>query len=424
MKLRRACPECGRRFRGDARFCGDCGAALPVAARPSPAARTWAQTPSGILAGAVVLAGIVIAGVTSAADLEDGGTTKPPPADGTGTSAAGEDAEDGEGIAVRPADGAGGTTPDPGSVVWRRDIATTSLVSAGAATLYIQTGEGISAVDRATGALRWHAQHVPGTPLDPLPAGIPVVGDDGVLRVLQATDGTMRWSVEGLRLSAPNAVTAGAFVITVEEDGLVSYAAGGRPAWRLDGIDPRWFGQPGAGRGLLFVVSPASLLAIHPLTGALAWRSELAGLTGPVTVVRDTVVVRDDDGRLHGLALRSGELRWSRSNATGTAVVAEDVVAVRAAPGGDRAELVQAETGRSLGTLPSTDGILDLIEFGDEIVVVGQDRLAAFRASGELSWELELGVPVRQLLTGGELWLAVTEREVLALVPAQRGTSS
>ena len=179
-------------------------------------------------------------------------------------------------------------SPVTGELRWRTALSAPAVVApAGDSdTVVVATSDGVSALNRASGKLRWEQAFlgVGAIAIGDASGGQPFVVSSGVDGTVVARDrdsGQERWALAlpGEQLRPPDLVVGGGSVVVTVR-----------------------------------TTETSALYALDAATGATRWSTALRrGVAIPV-IVHDTVVVADGDergGRVQALALERGEPRWS-----------------------------------------------------------------------------------------------------------------
>lgn len=263
-----------------------------------------------------------------------------------------------------------GSLPVDPAVRWRTDLEipatdqgslSTSAPTVGSGQVFVADSRRIHALSLRTGALVWESEPLPVTFHDALyehqaNTASPTVGPDGNVYVgtseglvaLDRTDGSVRWTVEGLTDVASPAVVEGT-IFALGADALAAVTPSGDERWRRPvdrGADPV---VPAVDGATVVVVTADGLRGFEAATGEERWRSERRVETHPV-LEGGTCLVGNADG-LHAIDAETGTERWTFSRGDFRSllspVVAAETVYVVEQPG---------EAGAASFALDRTDG--------------------------------------------------------------------
>ncbi|MFC6371208.1 PQQ-binding-like beta-propeller repeat protein [Nonomuraea thailandensis] len=196
----------------------------------------------------------------------------------------------------------------------------TDPVVAGGVVHAADSGGTVSALDAATGAVRWRSR-AGGADMDghAVADGIVYVAGAGRVVALDAATGRPRWS-RGTSASGDLVAANGRLHLWTRRPAwsataaLVTFGAGGERLWSFQPSGPMLNTDPvvtgdvvlaGSGHGVLYALAPA--------TGAERWRFRAGGKTDRVQLVRSgaTVYAVSTGGGVHAVDAGSGEARWS-----------------------------------------------------------------------------------------------------------------
>ncbi|MGW2156777.1 outer membrane protein assembly factor BamB family protein [Nonomuraea sp. NPDC001699] len=212
-----------------------------------------------------------------------------------------------------------------GAVRWRRQtggpVGEDHVVAHGTVYAASRTGR-LVALDAATGRPRWSRRI--GDPVGLVVAAgrlylwtrHPAWSSKAELVALDAASGRRLWSFEPAGdLLAPKPVSAGDVVLTGDDHG-VMYAL--TPAtgtverrWRLGGRHDRVLLRR-SGATVYVVSGSGDVNAVDVASGEVRWRSRIPGpVSAPPVVTGGTVYLGDDRGTTHALDAATGERLWS-----------------------------------------------------------------------------------------------------------------
>jgi outer membrane protein assembly factor BamB len=221
-----------------------------------------------------------------------------------------------------------------GATRWQVDVDAPVSGGPGAGDGMVMVGTSdaeVIALGAETGEERWRARVTSEVLAAPATdVGVVVVHTiDGKVLGLEATTGNERWRYERqvptltLRGSgAPVLSKGGAFVgmpggklvaLRVADGGLlweedVAVPTGRSELERLADID----GDPLViGGGVFAATYQGNVAAIEQRTGRTAWRRKMSSYGG-MAATREGLYMADNDGKVWGLAIRNGEVRWTQ----------------------------------------------------------------------------------------------------------------
>ena len=434
------CPACGAPVPEGYRWCGSCGARV-AAAEPTPAtgpppaervSPTEGRTTPEHAGHALVpvrpaasrrlrlIAGVALAVVVVLVAVQ---TVVRPPRD-----------LDAVGRGGASFDGTYDTDPGPltGDRRWRRDRPTTTATPAvGRATVadgvaYVPAGPVLTAVDVADGRVLWRAElpsAVSGPPAV-VDGPVVVVGGDGWIRGLGASDGTIRWT---LPLSGAGPVTVaatpfGGLVAATGDGQVMPVTAGGViGGWRLG---PRALAGDGADRvdgpihvtvppvvwsGLVLVtVSPGDggagrVVSLEAGTGRVRWRSPVPVRPDRAVVPLGSVLLAATSEGVAGIDVQQGWARWMRTLPDATDAPGVVVGAIASdRPVALTSSLVvalTADVGDVIATADAGGG--DLAVVGSRVITSGPGRVLTARRPDSLApaWTTGTNIPGPATLT-------------------------
>jgi molecular chaperone DnaK len=239
-----------------------------------------------------------------------------------------------------------------------------------------------------------------------------VVDDRGTVTAFDLASGDADWAVDvgEESLSGTPARAGDVLLVTVDMPGSVVALdpATGAQRWRID--DRR---DPYVVAGDVFVAHSGTTVSAHEVaTGTTRWEveTELQGWPTP-TLVGQTVVIGGRDGRIAGLDLAAGAVRWVHPLPRGDVVVEELAAAGDAVVAVDEdgwVTAVDAATGTERWAVDVAAGGFDPpIAVGDAVAVPTEDGLAMLEpASGA----------VRSTVSGASSSIALAAGEVPAVV--------
>lgn len=163
-------------------------------------------------------------------------------------------------------------------------------------------------------------------------------------------------------------------------------------------VSARAVAAPAVGDGLVFIVEPDTLTAVHEDTGSTAWRAPSSEpLSGPLVWNNGWLVATTVEGTILTFRAKDGALLWQRrleARTQGAVALAADRVYVPLADG--RIVALRVTTGepmweRRLGGAPS-----EILVADDQVFVGSKDNhLYNIRArDGAVTWRFETGADV------------------------------
>ena len=166
-----------------------------------------------------------------------------------------------------------------------------------------------------------------------------VATEDGVLHMLTASSGELRWRAElGGSVSQPPLLTDDAVYVVTDSDVVTAFAREtGEALWRYRRDAPEGFfvshhaGLTLVGGRLLTAFTAGVVVALDPTDGSLLWERDTSVELEPAAegaprfadvdttplVIGDTVYVASFAGGLYALELESGTVRWRDEELTG-----------------------------------------------------------------------------------------------------------
>lgn len=166
-----------------------------------------------------------------------------------------------------------------------------------------------------------------------------VATEDGVLHLLTASSGELRWRAElGGAVSQPPLLTDDAVYVITDSDVVTAFAReSGEALWRYRRDAPEGFfishhaGLTLAGGKLLTAFTAGVVVALDPSDGSLLWERDTSVELEPAAegaprfadvdttplVIGDTVYAASFAGGLYALELESGTVRWRDEGLTG-----------------------------------------------------------------------------------------------------------
>lgn len=260
-----------------------------------------------------------------------------------------------------------------GEELWRKRFAgrvASSPALAGDLAIFTTTRGEVVAFDAATGRRAW-GRNV-GAPVESSPL---VIGDSfyigtlsGRVMRLDVRTGGVRWSVTGDGDVKASLAQSGSNVIVGDYAGHVSAyrRSDGRLVWRRTSPGTRvsgagrFYGGPAVAHGRVYIGNiNGRVMALDADTGAVAWVRVVDDYVYASPAVANRMVyVGSYDHRLYALDAVTGRVRWSfdaGERISGSASVIGDVVytsTIARVPSEGRTFMLDARTGRRLGTIP------------------------------------------------------------------------
>jgi len=197
-------------------------------------------------------------------------------------------------------------TPLPGSI-------SVAPVSADDSAIYATVDDTVLiALDRQTGALRWH--------LPLISNDIPLITHDaiytceaGVVHAWGARDLTPRWlaNVPGADNGGVVRLSDGLLGVFVAHGFVALDAADGTPRWQMPILNN--LGPPLATKQIVYFTAPPDIYAMHLGDGKPLWHIHTAGDRGvALTLTQGTIYLATDD-TLYALDATTGTVRWRRN---------------------------------------------------------------------------------------------------------------
>jgi uncharacterized protein (TIGR03382 family) len=357
------------------------------------------------------------------------------------------------------------STPIGGTLALGTPVVAGDLVIVASTDRAAGDAGGLTALDVATGAIRWRAT----TPY-PVTAAAAIDGDtvvatlgDGEVRAYALADGTPRWNqaiatgVDSLAASlwAPPAIADGVVYAGVQGRFAALDVATGEPRWTVD-QDPQypWLGSlaaPAVSADLVLASfgREDGVSAFRTATGERVWQvhDALAVNAAPV-IVGNLAYVASSYGDVIALDVATGAHRWTRRLVDGGF---DWGYAITAAPAYANGRLfvptqwnalvaLDATTGAELWRVTTPGGPLELAHYRSaepgfaaspivtgDIVWIGRPDgvlVALAVADGRELWSTQLGAPVvsAPAPVDGGLIVATYDGTVHALVPAAART--
>jgi len=295
------------------------------------------------------------------------------------------------------------------------------VVSNGTVYIAADSPYGVSAIDAATGTVRWSHKTVDPATSSPTVAGkLVYVGTTHGIMALKVTTGKQLWYLHTPAVIAAATVAHG--VVYASSNVLSAIdAATGALLWRAPGA---YFGSsPAVAKDVLYVGSERGLSAIDPTTGSTIWYFETDDPVSSPAVLHGVVYFECNDGTIRALNASTGALIWSRplttdgnDNSYASPAVARGVV--YAAMGDGRLWALNATTGEVRWSRQTYASLESSPAVANGVVYVGcpgiTDAVCARRAStGALLWEFDThwadGAFSSPAVTDGRLYYAGPE---------------
>lgn len=204
-----------------------------------------------------------------------------------------------------------------GQEVWRTNVGdyvarSTPALSDG--TLFVSAGYGLTAIDAATGAVRWTVPlRFAGSCSPLISEGLVVVAtQEGHVSAFAPDTGEEVWHYRNDQLLFGSPSAANGLVVIGDETGAVTGIDGknGREVWQVN-IGGEVYATPAIRDGVVLVATAKpTLVALDLQTGKEVWRAESGGISSPA-IAGDRVFLGGDDQSLRAYDLKSGQLDWS-----------------------------------------------------------------------------------------------------------------
>ncbi|MFB6133885.1 MAG: PQQ-binding-like beta-propeller repeat protein [Halanaeroarchaeum sp.] len=264
-----------------------------------------------------------------------------------------------------------GTLPDSGLAVrWRTAIdlpatdtggLSTSAPAVAGETVYVADEERVHALSLRTGAVQWTSDVISPTRFDSYqeaaastvsptvgPEGTVYVGATEALIALNGDDGTVLWSIDGLKSVAAPVIGNGT-VFGLGSRAMVAVDPDGTERWRRDVARPGPPTTPAFGSGTVVFSGDGTIHAFDAESGDDAWSSPMSVETH--VAIEDGVVYAGTYEGLHAIDLETGDDRWTFTRgeyrALQSPVITPDTIYAIEQPG---------EAGAASFALDRTDG--------------------------------------------------------------------
>ncbi len=230
--------------------------------------------------------------------------------------------------------------PNSASVLWDRDLQTREIVSTPAnayGMVYVETFEGLYALDDWSGAVRWHNLLVKGFSSPAVFDGSVITGaSDGRVYRLDAFDGSEVWNTSLIAAprfsgitSSPRVAFDWVYIGTFNESGgpgevVRLWVSNGTVSWRHP-TGSVHYSSPAVFRGMVYVGvmgdynrttnvtfdQPYGVLALYASNGTERWFLPTGGPVAASPIVTGSIVVAASrDGNLYGLQISNGTEMW------------------------------------------------------------------------------------------------------------------
>ncbi len=227
------------------------------------------------------------------------------------------------------------TSLSDGHVVWTRDLATSVAPVAGEDLVFVAAAEGIVAVARADGSVRWSlpVEARLSAPMVWDTGWLFVATDDAQVRAIRASDGELLWKqATGSEVKARVAPAADRVYASLEDGRVMALSlTDGTTVWerRLGGTPVEILALDDR----LFVGSKDNFFyCLDIRTGKVKWRWRTgADLLGAPVVDEARVYFMSLDNVLRALDRRHGGLKWQRGltvRASGGPILVDDLLVV------------------------------------------------------------------------------------------------
>ena len=234
----------------------------------------------------------------------------------------------------------GSQAPNSASLLWDKDLGTSEIVSTPAnayGMLYVETFQGLYALDDSSGAVRWHNPLVKGFSSPAVFDGSVITGaSDGRVYRVDAFDGSEVWKTSLIAAprfsgitSSPRVAFDWVYIGTFNESGgpgevVRLWVSNGTVSWRHP-TGSVHYSSPAVLRGMVYVGvmgdyntttnvtfdPPYGVLALYASNGTERWFSPTAGPVAASPIVTGSVVVAASrDGILHGIRIANGTEMW------------------------------------------------------------------------------------------------------------------
>lgn len=209
---------------------------------------------------------------------------------------------------------------ETGESAWARDVGSAWPPAVGNGVVFVAAGDGIHALDAATGELRWRAPLTAPAIAAPTVADarliVPIAPDQ--LLALRVEDGAIAWQQSLGSESGPASMT-------VDGDAIYLSLAGSRVV-RVAAVDGRlvWartlsgrLGTPGVARDRVLVGSTDNVLfALDPRDGEIEWRYPTGGDVVGAAAWADSIFFVSLDNVVRALNRGNGNQRWKKPLST------------------------------------------------------------------------------------------------------------
>lgn len=320
----------------------------------------------------------------------------------------------------------GSASPGRPRVLWDRDTGVPEIGSTPAVAygrVFVNTIEGLLALDAATGEVAWRAPEARGFSSPAVFDGSVFVGSsNGTAYRLNSTDGEVEWAASllvetgfsGLS-SSPKIVFDWVFIGTFNESGgpgeVVSlWASNGSVRWRTP-TESVHFSSPAYANGSVYVGvagrynttsqitfdPPYGVLALDAATGEERWFFETSGSVSASPAIADgRVIVPAKDGLVYAVDMQTGTEAWSTAVAAGVssaAVVGDTAYVGGGAFGAEgRVTAIDLSTGSERWSFAPNGPVQASVTYADGRIfsasnVANGTIYAVTAADGRLAWQ-------------------------------------
>lgn len=319
-----------------------------------------------------------------------------------------------------------------------------SAIALAQGVLYVNSSEGLAALDAADGTTKWMNDAVNGSPRSlPVVAGTTVYagGSQGNLFALNAADGTGLWSVQaGDGVYDPAYAVVDTTVFVLGDDGTIGAlrASDGSVLWKgpnMGGWDSVQYGIAADASAVYVPSTKSAVVALNAADGSTKWTYQTGGqvLAAP-TLANGAVYFGSADQHVYAVSAADGSLLWRYPFTSGISVSPTVANSVAYIGLGTNLVALDANTGALLWQVAAPDlfpdGNADTFDFiatnvavaGNMVYVVNGPMIYAFSANQptKAAWHFQstgpgFQTPPPALVGDGLVYFANIDQTVYAL---------